>query len=118
MFRQGAVVGGCGLHRRSSPDTLEIGYWIHVDHLRRGYATELARGLTTAAFEVDGVDRVEIHHDKANVRSAAVPRALGFTRGPEQPDDVQAPAELGIDCAWSMDRADWIAGSTTSSATA
>jgi RimJ/RimL family protein N-acetyltransferase len=31
------------------------------------------------AFEVDKVERVEIHCDPRNVRSAAVPRKLGYT---------------------------------------
>ena len=31
------------------------------------------------AFEIDRVHRVEIHCDPANVRSAAVPRKLGYT---------------------------------------
>ena len=54
--------------------TLEIGYWVHVDHLQKGYATEMARILTSAAFTVPGIERVEIHHDKANTRSGAIPR--------------------------------------------
>src|SRR5690606_19439973 len=36
------IVGGCGLHARRGPGVLEIGYWLHVDHTGRGYATELA----------------------------------------------------------------------------
>lgn len=109
VFRDGIVVGGCGLHHRWGPTTLDLGYWIHVDHIGQGYAQELARGLTEAAFGVEGVDRVEIHHDKANARSRAVPLALGFDRGPEQPDEVGAPAEVGIDCTWSISRSEWIA---------
>ncbi len=89
---------------------MEIGYWIHARHVRTGYATELVRGLTSAAFDVDGIERVEIHHDKANVRSSAVPRSLGFAPGPEAPDDVRAPGEVGIDCTWSISRADWTVG--------
>ena len=108
VFVEGVVVGGCGLHRRRGAGTLEIGYWIHADHVGRGYATELARALTTAAFTIDGIDRVEIHHDRANVRSAAVPRTLGFSRRPDEPDEIQAPAETGIDCTWSMHRDDWV----------
>lgn len=108
VFTDGVVVGGCGLHRRRGPTVLEIGYWIHVDHVRRGYATDLARGLTDAAFAIDGIDRVEIHHDKANVWSGAVPRSLGFVAGPERPDEIVAPAEIGIDCTWFIDRAAWL----------
>ena len=101
------VVGGCGLHRRAGPDVLEIGYWVHVDQLGRGFATEMAASLTDAAFGVDGVERVEIHHDRANLRSRAVPYRLGFTFTGERPDDVTAPAEEGIDCRWVMSRPDW-----------
>ncbi len=106
-FRDHAVVGGCGLHRRQGPRTMDLGYWVHVDHTGQGYAVEMARGLTAAAFEVPGIDRVEIHHDKANVRSRAVPRALGFTPGREQPDGIHSPREVGIDCSWSISRTDW-----------
>ena len=109
VFRDGVVVGGCGLHHRWGPTTLDLGYWIHVDDIGQGYAQELARGLTEAAFGVEGIDRVEIHHDRANERSRAVPLALGFDRGPEQPDGVGAPAEVGIDCTWSISRSEWTA---------
>lgn len=107
VFHRGVLVGGCGLHRRGRPHTLDLGYWIHVDHLGRGYATELAAGLTDAAFELEPIERVEIHHDQANGRSAAIPRSLGFARGPQAADDIHAPGEVGIDCTWSISRSDW-----------
>lgn len=72
------VLGGTGLHTRVGPNAREIGYWIHVDHLRRGYARELSAALTKVAFLVDRCERVEIHCDPANVASARVPEALGF----------------------------------------
>jgi RimJ/RimL family protein N-acetyltransferase len=75
-----AVLGATGLHTRRGPGAREIGYWIHVDHINRGLATEAAAALTRVAFEVNGVHRVEIRHDPDNVRSEAVPRKLGFVR--------------------------------------
>lgn len=107
VFRGETIVGGCGLHRRQGPGTMDLGYWIHVDHTGQGYAVELARGLTAAAFDLPGIDRVEIHHDEANVRSRAIPRALGFTPGPQRRDGIHAPGEVGIDCSWSISRTDW-----------
>lgn len=107
VFRDDVVVGGCGLHRRQGPGTIDLGYWIHSDHTGHGYAVEIARGLTTAAFDVAGVDHVEIHHDKANARSRAVPRSLGFAQAAERPDGVHSPGEVGIDCSWSINRTDW-----------
>jgi RimJ/RimL family protein N-acetyltransferase len=72
------VLGGTGFHTQVGKDALEIGYWIHVDFINRGLATETARALTRVAFTVNEVKRVEIHCDHDNVRSAAVPRKLGF----------------------------------------
>ena len=72
------VWGGSGLHTRAGEGAREIGYWIHVDQINRGLATELAGALTRVGFEVDGLRRVEIHCVVQNVRSAAVARKLGY----------------------------------------
>lgn len=83
----GAVIGGAGLHNRLGPGGLEIGYWMHVAHTGRGLATQVAGALTQAAFELDGIERVEIHCAEQNHRSARVPAKLGFTfRGLEVPE--------------------------------
>jgi RimJ/RimL family protein N-acetyltransferase len=73
------LIGGTGLHTRIGVDALEIGYWIHKDFINHGYATETSAALTKVAFEINKVQRVEIHCAKDNVRSAAVPRKLGYT---------------------------------------
>ena len=73
------ILGGTGLHTRLGEGALEIGYWIHADFINQGLATEVSAALTRVAFEVQRVNRVEIHCDPANVRSAAVPRKLGYT---------------------------------------
>jgi len=72
------LLGGTGLHTRIGDNALEIGYWIHKDYIGRGYATETSAALAKVAFEVHHVERVEIHCAVENVRSAAVPRKLGF----------------------------------------
>lgn len=75
-----SLVLGCARLNPHQGDILrEIGYWIHKDHINQGYATEVSAALTRVAFEIDHVKRVEIHCDPKNVRSAAVPRKLGFT---------------------------------------
>jgi RimJ/RimL family protein N-acetyltransferase len=73
------VLGGTGLHTRVAADAREIGYWIHKDHINQGLATEVTAAMTKVAFQVDIIQRVEIHCDPLNVRSAAIPRKLGFT---------------------------------------
>ncbi len=72
------VRGGIGLMPRLGPGALEIGYWVHVDHVGRGLATEATRALTSVALALPQVERIEIHCDPANVPSAAVPRRLGY----------------------------------------
>ncbi|MBN1976839.1 MAG: GNAT family N-acetyltransferase [Anaerolineae bacterium] len=98
------VLGGTGLHLRLGEGAREIGYWIHQEHVGRGLATELTSALTKVAFEVDGVERVEIHCDPENHASAAVARKSGFIHE----KTVQSEMEDGeLDCSmiWVM-RAD------------
>lgn len=72
------VLGGTGLHTRIGPKALEIGYWVRADAQGMGLISESTAALTRSAFELCGVDRVEIHCDPENTRSAAIPRRLGF----------------------------------------
>lgn len=107
VFLAGAVAGSCGLHRRLGPSGLEIGYWLHPSFTGRGLATTVARLLTRAAFSLPQITHVEIHTDKANSASAGVARRLGFRLVAETPDEPKAPAEVGIECVWRIDRAAW-----------
>ena len=69
----GAIVGDWN-HRSTS-----IGYWLAEDRQGRGTMTEAVHALTAHAFDVWRLNRVEIRVAVGNVRSAAVPRRLGFT---------------------------------------
>ena len=72
------VVGGSGLHTRLGDGALEIGYWLRASRLGAGLAREATAALTSVAFRVCRVDRVEIRIDPANEPSLRIPRALGF----------------------------------------
>ena len=72
------VVGGAGLYARIGPAALELGYWILAERVGRGLATEVARALTTAAFDTPGIDRIEMHIDDRNAASLRLPGKLGF----------------------------------------
>lgn len=99
------LVGGAGLHPRGTSDHLEIGYWIRTDASGRGYATETAAALCGAAFEHTAVDRLEIHCDVENARSAAVAQRLGFTRDREFLQE--APTRRGVHrntVVWTLSR--------------
>lgn len=73
------LLGGTGLHPRLGDNELEIGYWIHKDHINKGLVTESTAALVKVAFEIVHVHRIEIHCDPDNIASASVPRKLGFT---------------------------------------
>jgi len=107
VFLEGRIAGGCGLHRRIGADGLEIGYWTHAAFLRRGVGTRVAHVLTDAGLAVPGITRVEIHHDKANRASAGIPRGLGFEWLGEAQDEPVAPAEIGVEWRWRMDKETW-----------
>jgi RimJ/RimL family protein N-acetyltransferase len=98
------IIGGCGLMRRIGPAAIEIGYWVHVDHTRRGHATAAARALTDAAWMLPDVERVEIHCDEANVASAAVPARLGYRLDRVEGDETLAPPHSGRTMIWIADR--------------
>jgi RimJ/RimL family protein N-acetyltransferase len=102
------VVGGCGLHGRLDEHGLEIGYWVHVDRIGQGLATETSCALTDAAFEIPGVERVRIQCDDRNVRSARVPAKLGYQlQGVEVPEE--GPSEGRPTQIWLIERPAWIA---------
>jgi RimJ/RimL family protein N-acetyltransferase len=96
----GPVVGTIGLHRRVAPDGIEMGYWIHVAHSRRGYGTAAARALTGAGLALPDVRRVEIHCDEANAASAAIPRKLGYRLDRIDRREPEAPGETGRLMIW------------------
>ena len=104
----GTAVGSCGLHRRIGPDGLEIGYWVDVGHVRQGIATRAARALTDLAFTVEGIDVVEIPHDRENIASRGVPAGLGYELVGDRPATRElAPADTGTDTLWRMRREQW-----------
>jgi RimJ/RimL family protein N-acetyltransferase len=101
---ESAFFGAFGLMADKWPATIEIGYWVHVDQIGRGYATRASRALTNASLALDGVRTVCIRCDEANVRSAAVPRALGFTLARTETREPEAPAECGRLMVWERTR--------------
>ena len=109
VWLDGELVGSCGLHFRIGAGGAEIGYWIHPAHTRRGLATEVARQLCERAFSDPAMDRVEIHHDRANAASGGVPPKLGFELIGDTRRAPVAPAEEGVERVWRLSRAAWTA---------
>lgn len=73
------LVGGAGLYRRVGPGAAEVGYWTEEASNGKGYATEATAALVRIAFEILGIERVEIHCATLNEPSSRIPEKLGFT---------------------------------------
>lgn len=100
----GELVGTMGLHARVGVGGLEIGYWVRSDYTGRGIAGACAGALTSAALALPGISRVEIHCDEANLRSAAIPRRLGYRLDHIEAVEVTAPGETGRRMIWVFPR--------------
>lgn len=72
------VIGGTSLGRIAADEAFVIGYWIRESRIRQGFATEVTAALTRVAFELCGVDRVEIHVMPTNTASRKIPPKLGY----------------------------------------
>ena len=105
------ILGEAGLMPRIGPAALEIGYWVHVDHVGQGIATEATRALTRAGLNLAEVDRIEIHCDAANVPSTAVPRRLGYrlTNQPLPDPASPKPHDSGEILVFELDSIDGLA---------
>lgn len=72
------LIGSTGLHTRIDNNAREIGYWINVNYLKMGYATETVKALIKVGFEIEGLDRIEIRCSPNNLASQAIPKKMGF----------------------------------------
>ena len=99
------VLGGAGLYRRVGPGALEIGYWVRSDQAGRGFATEATAALTREGFTLSGIERIEIHCNRANLASAAIPRKLGYVHREDGPGQgASPPPTAGGTMVWEMTR--------------
>lgn len=96
------LLGAAGLHTRHGQGVRKTGYWIHENHINHGDATETSAALTKVAFEIDHFTRVEIHCEPSNIRSASVPRKLGFTHEATLQNRIEySPGNLRDSMIWT-----------------
>ncbi len=102
------LIGSTGLHTRVGKGAREIGYWIHVNHINKGYATEAASALTKVGFEIEGLQRIQIHTDPKNARSQKVPEKLGYQLQPGLHPTIDSEGQKREVVLWVMDKGDYI----------
>ena len=103
------LVGGSGFHLRVGDDAFEIGYWIRASEDGKGLATEATAALTRVGFEVCEVDRIEIHVEPENEKSARIPQKLGYVEEARLRRRLYAPpgGEPRDTIVFSMFRSDY-----------
>jgi RimJ/RimL family protein N-acetyltransferase len=107
LYRTDVLVGLCGTHRRVGEGGIEIGYWLDQDAVGNGYMTEAVGSITEALFKDETLDRVEIHHDRANSRSRTIPEAIGYRLVAEETAEIAAPGQEGVNLIWRYTRDRW-----------
>lgn len=107
VFDGDNVVGGTGFHVREVSGSLEIGYWVAVNHTGRSIATRVSGALTGVALDLPVINEVRIAHDVANVASGRVPEKLGYVVVDEHDRQPEAPGEVGRVRHWAMTRERW-----------
>jgi RimJ/RimL family protein N-acetyltransferase len=102
----GAFVGRAGLHfpEREGWPGVEIGWALHPDYWRRGYATEAGRRAVQYAFVELDLPEVCSTILPENARSIAVARRLGFSFEEERILPHFPSMAHGI---WWLTRAEW-----------
>jgi [ribosomal protein S5]-alanine N-acetyltransferase len=102
------VIGQIGFHTGPGPDYLEpfspgaveLGYTVHPDYRRRGFAREAARGLMCWAETRHGIRNFVLSIRPDNVVSQAMARQMGFVKIGEHLDEVDGPEDV---LEWRVD---------------
>jgi RimJ/RimL family protein N-acetyltransferase len=77
----GDVMGSCGIGWQDQPHGVaEIGYWVRAGHRGRGVATRAVRLASEWAFQIGGVQRLQLRADELNTASQRVAENAGFRR--------------------------------------
>ena len=106
------LIGSTGLHTRTGEHAREIGYWINVAHVQKGYATEAVSALIKIGFTIENLERIEIRCDPNNLISQKIPQALGFNKIAVRLNDVMdAEGNARDTMIWSLLRKDFLPSS-------
>ncbi len=102
------LIGSTGLHNRVGEFVREIGYWIHVKHINKGFALESASALTKVGFEIERLSGIEIRCAPNNIRSQNIPIKLGYQfKGSIINSGFNPPHDEEEKAIWRMDKTDY-----------
>ncbi len=80
IFQHGRLVGSMDMHHWDQYlRKAQIGYWLSKQEEGKGIIHHCARQLIHYLFQQLQLNKIELHYQPANARSAAVAQRLGFT---------------------------------------
>ena len=99
----GEFIGDCGITMQNidGEQLPEIGYHIHKNHWRKGYAKEAATAVRDWAFANTNFSTLYSYMKYTNVASYSTAASIGMTKIKEYPDDTD-----GITYVYSITRED------------
>jgi len=102
----GEFIGDCGITMQpiDGQQLPEIGYHIHKDFWRKGYAREAATAVRDWAFENRDFDSLYSYMKYTNVASYSTARSIGMEKIKEYPDEKD-----GILFVYRITRETWAA---------
>lgn len=111
IFRKGEIAGGCGLILNELTNSAEIGYWIDAKFEGMGIVSDCCRALIDYAFGEMELSRVQIRCATGNLRSAAIPKRLGFSHEGTLRQTIRTNDRLDDEHCYGLLRSDWEAAS-------
>ena len=101
----GEFIGDCGLTMQNIDGEVlpEIGYHIHKNHWRRGYASEAARAVRDWAFTNRDFDRLYSYMTEGNIASWSTAAAAGLKWVKSYHDPVD-----GTLLVYTISREEWM----------
>jgi len=107
IFRKDEIIGGCGLRLNELNSYGEIGYWIDAEFSGKGIVTDCCRAIVEYALTDMGLNRVQIRCASGNVRSAAIPKRLGFKHEGTLRKTIRTNDRFDDEECFGILRSDW-----------
>jgi len=109
IFRGERVIGTVGFaYFDHEAKVTEIGYWIDAEEEGKGIMSGAVERLLDLAFGKLGMNRVQIRCADANLRSAAIPRRLGFVEEGRQRQHVIRDGKVYDFLIFGLLRDEWL----------
>lgn len=103
------LIGSTGLHTRLGENAREIGYWINAQQIKKGYALETVKALTKVGFEIEELERIEIHCAPNNIGSQSIPKKMGYIHEATLKDrSIDSAGEKRDTMIWTMFKENYV----------